>query len=308
MFLGGSPYNTPALYKLLSHVDLGMGVYYPEGGMYEVVEALERVAIQQGAQIHTGAEVNRLEPTPEGFGVTLGGDRYVHDQVVCNAPPEHVERSLLPDSVGTRDTGYWTEKTYGPSAFLLYLGVEGDIDELEHHTLVFPTDWRPHFDAIFEEPRWPEDPAYYVNVPSKTDPSVAPDGCEAVVILVPVAPGLGDDPSTRASFREAVLADLAAVSGVDLRDRIRTEETVAIADFAEQFNRPRGTALGLAHTLRQSGPFRPGHRAPIVDQLYYVGGDTHPGIGVPMCLLSGEHVAEAVRNDVTGTSLGLWSR
>ncbi|AXR76929.1 phytoene desaturase family protein [Natrarchaeobaculum sulfurireducens] len=304
VFLGGSPHNTPSLYKLMSHVDLGMGVYYPQGGMYEVVEAMERVAQAQGVEIHTDAEVDGVVPRADGLAVSLGGDEYVHDRVVCNAPPASVERSLLPADAVDRKPDYWDDRTWGPSAFMLYLGVDGDVDPLEHHTLVLPTDWDPHFESIFEEPHWPEDPAYYVNVPSETDPSVAPEGCSTVVILVPIAPGLEDGPELRTTYRDAVLADLAATTGVDLRDRILLEELTAVSDYERRLDRPQGTALGLAHTLFQTGPMRPGHRAPGVDGLYYVGGDTNPGIGVPMCLLSGEHVAETIRADMRPTGVG----
>jgi len=181
---------------------------------------------------------------------------------------------------------------------MLYLGVEGDIEPLEHHTLVFPSDWDPHFEAIFDEPAWPDRPAYYLSVASKTDRSVAPDGHHAVVVLVPLAPGLDDTPELRASFRQQVLADLAAQTGVDLRDRIVAEESVCVSTFADRFNTPGGTALGLAHTLGQTGPLRPSHHAPGIERLYYTGAFTSPGVGVPMALISGEHAADAVARDV----------
>ncbi|APW98747.1 phytoene dehydrogenase [Halobiforma lacisalsi AJ5] len=297
VFLGGAPHNTPALYTLMSHVDYGLGVYYPQGGMREVVDAVAAVAREQGATIETGTPIDALEPTPNGFAVTTDAGRVRHDRVVCNAPPAHVERDLLPAGVPDRPDDYWDDRTYAPSAFMLYLGVDGEPPEFEHHTLVLPTDWTPHFESIFDDPAWPDDPAYYVNVPSRTDPSVAPDGCETVVILVPIAPGLEDDDATRERFRDAVLADLAETTGVDLRERIRFEERACVSEFAGGFNKPQGTALGLAHTLRQTGPLRPRHRVPGLEGLYYVGGDTNPGIGVPMCLLSGEHVTEAVLAD-----------
>ena len=184
---------------------------------------------------------------------------------------------------------------------MLYLGVEGDVEPLAHHTLVLPDDWDPHFASIFEEPRWPDDPAYYVNVPSMTDDTVAPEGCHTVVVLVPIAPGLEATPDQRERYREQVLADVAAYTGVDLRDRIRVAETACVSEFAEWVNAPEGTALGLAHTLTQTGPLRPSHRGPL-DGLYYVGGYTTPGIGMPMCLISGEHAASAVVGDATSES------
>jgi phytoene desaturase len=301
VFLGGSPHNTPALYNLMSHVDFDLGVYYPdEGGLYRVVEALADLGREHGVDFETGTPVEHLAPATEGVRVATPGGEHRFDRVVANANPAHVERELLPDGVGRGDD-YWRGRTYAPSAFMLYLGVEGEVDPLAHHTIVLPGNWDPHFETIFEDSAWPDDPAYYVNVPSRTDDTVAPEGCHAVVVLVPVAPGLQDDRDVRDWYREKVLEDLATHAGVDLRDRIRVEHVACVDDFAARYNAPEGTALGLAHTLRQTGPLRPGHRGPAED-LYYVGAYTTPGIGVPMCLISAEHAAEAVLTDATPPS------
>ena len=296
VFLGGSPYNTPALYSLMSHVDLDLGVYYPDGGMTSVVDGIAELGRELGVRYGTGREVTGIERLGDGLLVTTDDGAVEADRVVSNATPAHTERALLPP--GARDHGpdYWESRTYAPSAFLLYLGVEGKLEELEHHTLVLPTDWEPHFESIFGEPAWPEDPSYYVNVPSATDDSVAPEGHSTVVVLVPIAPGLDDGPDVRARYREKVLSDLAEHTGVDLRGRIVVEESACVSEFAGM-GYPNGTALGLAHTLRQTGPFRPGHRSAAMDGLYYAGSFTTPGIGVPMCLIGGEHAADAVRED-----------
>jgi phytoene desaturase len=302
VFLGGSPYNTPALYTLMSHVDYNLGVYYPQGGMYSVIQGLADLARELGVDIETGVDVTTIRPATAGLQVESTAGSRIVDTVVANANPAHVEQDILPDRYREHDDDYWESLTWAPSAYMLYLGVEGDVGDLDHHTLVLPTDWKPHFDAIFEDPAWPEDPAYYVNAPSLTDDSVAPEGHETVVILVPIAPGLADDEATREAFREQILADIAENTGVDLRDRIVVEHEASPSTFAERFDAPGGTALGLAHTLRQTGPFRPGRRADL-DGLYYVGGNTTPGIGVPMTLLSGEHAADAVISDRTSDSL-----
>jgi len=299
VFLGGSPYNTPALYSIMSHVDLNLNVFYPEGGIAGVVDGLATLAREQGVEIETGVEVQRIEPGAGGFELTTSDGVERADRVVSNANPAHTERELLAPDAREHDPGHWEDQTYAPSAFMLYLGVEGDVGPLAHHSLVLPTDWDPHFEAIFDEPRWPDDPAYYLSVTSRTDDAVAPDGHHAVVALVPIAPGLDDSPEVRARYREQVLDDLAEYTGVDLRDRIVVEESACVSEFAERFGDPGGTALGLAHTLFQTGPFRPGHRdGP--DGLYYTGAYTNPGIGMPMCLISGDHCARAVLEDLPG--------
>jgi len=301
VFLGGSPSNTPALYNLMSHVEFDLGVYYPEGGMAGVVDAVVSLAHELGVETVTDAEVTAVDPQPADGGprfVARTADRdWPADVVVSDADYAHTEQALLPASARQYDADYWAERTYAPSAFLLYLGVEGDVEPLAHHTLVLPTDWENHFAHIFDDPSWPDDPAYYVCVPSETDGDVAPDGHSNLFVLVPIAPGLDDAPQARAAFRDHILADLAANTGVDVRDRIVVEEAFSVSEFAARYNSYDGTALGLAHTLRQTALFRPPHRSAATPGLYFVGANTTPGIGVPMCLISGELTAEYVAAD-----------
>ncbi|MEF8855529.1 MAG: phytoene desaturase family protein, partial [Haloarculaceae archaeon] len=298
VFLGGAPANTPALYHIMTHVDVDLGVHYPDGGMAAVADAVADLATDRGARVQTGAEVTELAKRREGFYVeTVEGDTYNPDVVLSNADYAHTELDLLPNHERQGDADYWDSRTYAPSAFLLYLGVEGDVDPLTHHTLVFPEDWDPHFERIFEAPGWPRDPAYYCCVPSQTDEDVAPSGHSNLFVLVPIAPGLEDGPETRERFRDRILADIAENTGVDIRDRIVFEEIFTVSEFAERYNATEGTALGLAHTLRQTGPLRPDIRSSAVDDLYFTGGYTTPGVGVPMCLISGEHAATAVKEE-----------
>jgi phytoene desaturase len=338
VFLGGAPWNTPALYNLMSHVDNGLGVYYPDGGIGSVVDALVTLGNELGVTYHTGVAVTEitggrggfeLETEPRGdtdhrWNQTLSGQESVSspfflsepvsdrgnptsshpngaveaDIVVSDADYAHTEQSLLEPADRQYDEEYWDTRTYSPSAFLLYLGVEGSVDPLAHHTLVIPTDWDDHFEAIFDRPAWPEDPAYYCCVPSRTDTSVSPEGQSALFLLVPIAPGLEDDAATRQRYRDEILQDLAENTGVNLQSRIVFEEQFSISEFTSRYNSREGTALGLAHTLRQTGPLRPNRRSKALDGLYFTGSYTTPGIGVPMCLISGEHTAKAVCADI----------
>jgi len=318
VFLGGSPKNTPALYSLMSHVDFGLGVHYPDGGLGAVVDAVVDLGTELGVTYETGRAVTGIREAEPGVGAGAGESEALAadgagtagqlrvdtedgplfaDLVVSDADYAHTERELLDADDRQYDDGYWEERTYAPSAFLLYLGVEGDVEPLAHHTLVLPEDWDPHFERIFDEPAWPDDPAYYLCVPSQTDDSVAPEGHSNLFALVPIAPGLEDDEETRRAFRDRLIEDIAEHTGVDLEDRIVVEECFTVSDFAERYNSTNGTALGLAHTLRQTGPLRPSHRSDALPGLYYTGAFTTPGIGVPMCLVSGEHAAETVLED-----------
>jgi phytoene desaturase len=297
VFLGGSPKNTPALYNIMSHVDFNLGVYYPEGGMAAVVDALVDLGEELGVTYETGREVTEITRARDGFLVRTADEQYQPDRVVVNADYAHAEQELLPEHERQYDDDYWEDRTYAPSAYLLYLGVEGDVEDLAHHTLVLPEDWDGHFEQIFDRPAWPDEPAYYMCVPSKTDDSVAPEGHSNLFVLVPLAPGLDDGEQQREQYREQILADIAEHTGVDLRDRIVVERDFCVSDFVDRYNATEGTALGLAHTLRQTALLRPSNRSSAVDGLYFTGSFTTPGIGVPMCLISGGHTAEALLED-----------
>ena len=304
VFLGGAPANTPALYNMMSHVDFALGVHYPDDGMRSVVDACVDLGRELGVTYVTDAEVTEIVNRREGFAVeTTADDRHGEvraDYVVSDADYPHTEQELLPEHERQYDADYWDSRTYAPSAFLLYLGVEGDLEPLAHHTLVLPGNWDRHFEQIFDDPAWPDDPAYYLCAPSETDDDVAPAGHSNLFALVPVAPGLDDDPEVRTWYRDLILDDIAAHTDVDLRDRIVVEEVFTVSEFAERYNSRRGTALGLAHTLRQTAVFRPSRRSSDCPGLYFTGSYTTPGIGVPMCLVSGEHTADALLADLDG--------
>ncbi|WP_254840730.1 phytoene desaturase family protein [Natronomonas marina] len=297
VFLGGAPSNTPALYNMMSHVDFNLGVHYPEDGMRSVVDACVELGRQLGVDYVTDAEVTEIVNRKSGFVVENRAGDVRADYVVSDADYAHTEQELLPEHERQYDEEYWDSRTYAPSAFLMYMGVEGDVEPLAHHTLVLPTDWDGHFEQIFDDPAWPEDPAYYLCVPSKTDDDVAPEGHSNLFALVPIAPGLDDTEEVRTWYRDLLLDDIAANTGVDLRDRIVFEETFAVSEFADRYNSREGTALGLAHTLRQTALLRPPHRSEDCPGLYFTGSYTTPGIGVPMCLISGEHTADALLED-----------
>jgi phytoene desaturase len=297
VFLGGAPHNTPALYNMMSHVDFNLGVHYPENGLHSVVDACAELGRSVGVEYVTDAEVTEIVNRRDGFTVESEADDFDSEYVVSNADYAHTEQELLPGHERQYDADYWDSRTYAPSAFLVYMGVEGDVDPLEHHTLVLPEDWNQHFEQIFDDPVWPDNPAYYLCVPSETDDSVAPEGHSNLFALVPVAPGLDDSKEVRTWYRDLVLDDIAENTGVELHDRIVFEEIFSVSEFADRYNSVDGTALGMAHTLRQTALLRPPHRSDACPGLYFTGSYTTPGIGVPMCLISGEHTANALVQD-----------
>ena len=294
VFLGGSPKMTPGIYSLMSHMDLGLGVWYPKGGIGSVVTAIENIARDRGVVIRTSSPVKRII-TERGrvCGVELESGVLDADIVVANADYHHVETTLLDDKHRSYDERYWESRTIAPSAFLLYLGVEGPVENLAHHTLLLEHDWQVHFDEMFEKPAWPTKPSLYVCAPSKTDDSIAPSGCESLFVLAPIPAGLEDTPKKRSEYRELLLSELERTTG-PIRDRIVLERSFSINDFAHDYNAYKGTALGLSHTLMQTGSFRPLQRSKKAKGLFYVGQFTHPGIGVPMVLISAQVAARAI--------------
>lgn len=300
VFLGGSPYNTPAFYRLIAHADYTLGIYHPMGGMYKIVEAVQQLAIERGVIIKTNQDVTRIETVGrQAVAVHTQDQRYPADLVVANADYHYCETQLLDSTVQTHRQAYWDKAVVSPSAFLMYLGVKGKLPQLEHHNLYFGANWDEHFAAVYQDRQWPRDPSYYVHCPSRTDHSLAPADGETVIVLVPVAAGLADTPEIRRRFLQQILRHLSSLIGEEIEPRLAAEQLFTVNDFAQRYHAYRGSAFGLAHTLWQTAVFRPKNFSRKVRNLYYVGQYTNPGVGVPMVLLSAQIVAKMVKDDWT---------
>ncbi|MCC7522876.1 phytoene desaturase [Candidatus Uhrbacteria bacterium] len=300
VFLGSSPYNTPALYNIMSHIDFSMGVFYPQGGIYELVKALVRIAEKHGAVVRTHADVARiLVEKGTAIGVELvGGERIEADIVISNADMAFTDLQLLPEESRVKDERYWKSRTLSPSAFIMYLGIDGRVPELTHHNLIFSKDWKKNFSEIFDNPQWPDDPSLYICAPSITDPNVAPDGKENLFVLVPIAPNLSDADEQLELYGEKILQMLETTLRIpNLRERIEYKKFFSVKDFKQRYNSFGGSALGFAHTLTQTAIFRPNNVNPNVRNLYYAGAGTNPGIGMPICLISAELAYKRIVGD-----------
>ncbi|WP_203231041.1 phytoene desaturase family protein [Nocardioides caldifontis] len=315
VFLGSSPDRAPSMYHLMSRMDLGDRVLYPLGGFTRLIEAVEGLARDRGASLHTGATVTGIVTTadrrPAVEAVTYrdaeGEHTVAADVVVGAADLHHLETELLPRHLQTHPERSWRSRTPGPGAVLALLGVEGELPALPHHSLFFTRDWKQNFRDVFgPEPRVPDPASVYVCKPSATDPTVAPPGHENLFLLVPVPADVtigagGDEGAGDPAVEKAADAAIDMVGSwadvPDLRDRVVVRRTIGPADFARKFNAWQGGALGLEHTLRQSAFLRPGNASSKVDGLYYAGATTVPGVGLPMCLISAELVLKRLRGD-----------
>ncbi|MCE5213503.1 MAG: phytoene desaturase [Methanobacterium sp.] len=301
-FLGGSPANTPSFYHLMSHVDLTMGVFYPQGGMRKVVDSIYELAKSYGVEFLFNEPVEMLEIHENKLKrVITNKGAYDTDLAIVNADYAHSELELLTKDHRTYDDKYWDSRVMAPSAMVVYLGVDRQFEKLVHHNLFLDEDWEHGFDTIFDPKKaaWPENPSYYVNVPSRTDNSAAPPGSDTLFLLIPLAPGLEETPQLRESFYNMILDDLEAKLGENIREHIIVKRIFALNDFKDRYNAYKGTALGLSHTLRQSALWRPAHQSKKVKNLFYSGHYTHPGIGVPMTLISSQIVAQEIKDQVS---------
>lgn len=335
VFLSTEPKEAPALYSLMSHTDLIQGPKYPRGGFAAVVDSLVRLAKDSGVKFQMDTEVTEIvtfgkKPRVRGVRVSGGDVDGQHssiipaDVVVSAGDVKHTETTLLPQSLQTYPEKYWDKRNPGLSSVLIYAGVKGKLPELAHHTLLFSKDWDPDFEAVFgpqksSKESWSH--SIYVSKTSATDPDVAPEGYENLFVLVPAAadPGIGhgsayledssnahgvaavrvEDERVRSIAKQAIdlIAQCAGID--DLAQRIVVSKTVGPADFAERYHSWSGGAIGPAHTLAQSAFFRGKNKSAKVENLYYAGATTVPGVGVPLCLISAENIIKRLRADHT---------
>jgi phytoene desaturase len=298
VFLGNSPTNAPALYSIMSHVDLNLGVWYPKGGLYAVVEGLLKLAAETGVKIRYDAEVRRIvHRGGRAAGVETAEGEMAADIVLVNADYAHTELELLDEEGRSYSRGYWDKAVWAPSMFIAYLGTNRKIGALEHHNLYFAKAWERHFTEIFDRPAWPGNPSFYASCPSRTDPLAAPAGKENIFLLVPVAPGLEDTEEIREEYFEKAMDRFEGIIGEKIRPHLVVKRIYSQRDFIADYHAWKGTALGLAHTLRQTAVFRPARRSKKIKGLYFSGHYTHPGVGVPMTFISSRIAAEEIRKD-----------
>lgn len=296
VFLGGAPSNVPALYSLMTHVDFNMGAFYPEGGFYSVVEAMHKIGKRLGVNYVTNSEVSKISIKDEKIvGVYVGKKKYTADFYISNADLAHTEDLFSDQTVRAYQPSYWEKKTFAPSAFLLYLGVKGKLPSLEHHNIMFGKNWIEHFNAIFDKPSWPQTPSIYINKASATDPTVAPKNHENLMVLVPIAAGLSESHEWRETYASFIISYLEKELKISLQKKIVFKEIFSVSDFASAYNSYAGNALGgLAHTLFQTGLWRPNNTHKNISNLFFSGAGTVPGIGVPPALISGHLVRDRV--------------
>lgn len=303
VFLGSSPFSAPAIYSLMSALDFKEGVFYPKGGLYTIIQRIERLAVEAGVKIRLESEVASIVVNGDrASGVRLkSGETITADIVISNADIHHTETHLLPEHAQSFPQSYWEKTEAGVSAILMYIGLKGKLPSLEHHNLLFVDDWEQNFEDIYDKKSMPSPASMYVCKPSASD-DVAPDGHENLFVLVPVPTGIDLSDAELERYADMYLSQLAAmINEPELHERIVHRSLFGPNDFKTRFFSYQASALGSSHVLKQSALFRTPNKSKKLSNLYYVGGNTIPGVGLPMCLIG----AELVYERITGTRPGV---
>jgi phytoene desaturase len=316
LFLGALPQNTPALYSLMNYADIKLGTWYPQGGMYKIVEGMTSVAKGLGVKFYfnhtvTGIKVeNRLAKkviTETIHGASVNDDisgsesplftinSFDADVVIGGADYHFIESNLLEKKYRSYNEKYWDKRIMAPSCLLYYVGTNKKLSNLLHHTLFFDVSFDMHGKEIYTDPKWPIEPLFYVCAASVSDRKIAPEGCENLFFLIPTASNLeGDTEELRDKYFEQILTRFENRIGQSVKDSIIYKKSYSVSNFKEDYNSFKGNAYGLANTLLQTAVLKPSLRSKKVSNLFYTGQLTVPGPGVPPSLISGEVVSKEV--------------
>jgi phytoene desaturase len=296
LFLGATPEKTPAMYSLMNYADMALGTWYPMGGMGKIIEAMQRLAEEKGVKFLLNHEVQSFDYQGNKIvKVRTNQGELQAEAVVASADYAHIDQEILPPQFRNYTAEYWDSRVMAPSCLIFYLGINKRLQNLQHHNLFFDEDFAVHAQEIYEEPKWPSKPLFYVSAPSKTDSSVAPEGCENLFVLVPVAPDLEDNEQTRQKYYDLVMNRLEKLTKQSIKDAVIYKRSFAHKDFKADYHSFKGNAYGLANTLRQTAILKPSLKNKKLKNLYYTGQLTVPGPGVPPSLISGQVVAKEVQ-------------
>ena len=297
LFLGAKPADTPAFYSFMNFADFGLGTWHPKNGMYSIVKGMVSLAESQGVKIHLNSPVDEiLLKKNKAVGIKIKNKIILSDIILSGADYQHTE-TLISPNYRSYSEAYWDKKVFAPSSLLFYVGINKKVKNVSHHTLFFDVDFDTHASAIYDNAKWPDEPLFYANFPSISDPNMAPEGKEACFILIPIAPGLEDTESIRQKYFEIILNRLEKLTGQQLRDSILFKESFCVNDFISVYNSYKGNAYGMANTLFQTAFLRPKLKSKKVKNLFFSGQLTVPGPGVPPALISGKLVAGLIERN-----------
>lgn len=300
LFLGATPQDTPALYSLMNYADIKLGTWYPMGGMHKIAEAFYKIALSVGVKFKFEEEVTGFEYSKKEIShVVTSKASYESDLVISNADYHHTDQHLVKEPNRSYTPKYWDSRKMAPSSLLVFLGVNKKLPRLQHHNLFFDADFEKHAHQIYKDPKWPEDPLFYVCCPSKTDPGVAPEGKENLFLLMPVGPDLKDGDEISERYLSMMLRRIEEHIGETFEEQIIIKKFFSVSDFKSTYNSFKGNAYGLANTLLQTAVLKPSLKSKKLSNLYFAGQLTTPGPGLPPSIISGQVVADEILKNNT---------
>ena len=303
-YVGSAPDASPAVLCGIAHMQTSEGISYPIGGTGEIPRALAQLATELGVELRTGSGVRRItQEAGEVTGVELESGELVRlHAVVSNADAVRTHRELLG---GVKK--FERRRRYEPacSGVVLYLGLKRQSEQLLHHNFVFSHDPHEEFDFIYRRGEPAPDPTCYLCAPARTDPTVAPEGGEALYVLVhtPYLRKHHDWKRMLPEYRRVILEKLRRTAGLEIESEIVTESALTPQDIHDRYGVLNGAIYGIASHGRWLGAFKPNNRSPDLRGLYLAGGAAHPGPGMPMVLMSGWIAADAIGQDFSGAPL-----
>jgi phytoene desaturase len=294
LFLGAKPSDTPSFYSFMNYADFGLGTWHPKTGMFDVVLAMESLAIELGVTFVTNANVEKINvENKKACSIVVNGKTIASDIILSGADYHHTE-TLLDKEFRAYSEDYWDSRVFAPSSLLFYVGFNKKIKNCSHHALFFDVDFEQHAKDIYDEPQWPSEPLFYANFPSLTDKTAAPEGMESGFFLVPLAPGIVDTEDLRNEYFDKIIERFELLTQQEIKNSIIFKQSFCKNDFVSEYNSYKGNAYGMANTLLQTAFLRPKLKSKKVQHLYFTGQLTVPGPGVPPALISGKLVSELI--------------
>ena len=299
VYMGLSPFEAPATFSMMPYTELAHGVWYPKGGMYQVVEALMFLAREAGVEFIFNTTVEQISLNGKNArGLIVDGKLLESDAVLANADLPYVYQNLLPQD---RQAKKLNRKRYSCSVISFFWGVDKPYETLPPHTLFLANDYRENFDSIIRDLDLPANPSLYIHAPARLDPSMAPSGQDTLIAIVPVGHmsenGEQDWAAIRDQAREHVFRRLRSIGISDLEEHIKFEMNFTPLSWRKRYNLVKGSTHGLCHNLTQLGYFRPDNRHSQYHNLYFTGASTRPGTGLPTAMVSGHQSAQRILDD-----------
>jgi phytoene desaturase len=294
LFLGAKPENTPMFYNFMNYADYGLGTWHPDGGMYKVAEALVKLGKSLGVKYKVNQEIKSFKFSGNQIEKVITQDNEYDADIVLSGADYAFTESLLPEDKRQYSKSYWDSRIFAPSTLLFYVAFNKKLDNVLHHTLFFDASYDDHAKTIYDKPEYPAKPLFYTSFASKTDKNFAPEGKEAGVFLIPIAPGLHDNKEIRERYFNIVINRLEEITQQSVKNDILFYESFSVNDFINDYHSFKGNAYGLANTLLQTHYFRPKLKSDKVKNLYFCGQLTVPGPGLPPSLISGKLAATQI--------------